>query len=155
GDRGEGAREAILAAFTAMNRPKDARDGLPAWTAEFDYVTGGLFAGEITAPHFDPVAFRYLREAAGLDWRDINPDIFGSMIQSIADQKERANLGMHYTSVPNIMKVLGPLFLDDLDAEIAKVWEKPRGLRRVIDRLAGIRVFDPACGSGNFLVVAH
>jgi SAM-dependent methyltransferase len=138
-----------------MNLPKGLRPGLPAWTAELGYVNGGLFAGEIDAPRFDPIAFRYLRDAARLNWREINPDIFGSMIQSVADPKQRSELGMHCTSVPNVMKVIGPLFLDDLDVEIAKAPDRPKALQRVIDRLAGIRVFDPACGSGNFLVVAY
>ncbi|MFN7053687.1 MAG: DNA methyltransferase, partial [Gemmobacter sp.] len=114
-----------------------------------------MFAGAITAPRFDPIAFRYLRDAADLNWKLINPDIFGSMIQSIADPKARSELGMHYTSVPNIMKVLGPLFLDDLDAAIDKVWDRAAGLRAQLLRLSQIRVFDPACGSGNFLVVAY
>ncbi|WP_045390122.1 DNA methyltransferase [Falsirhodobacter sp. alg1] len=155
GNRGEEAQATIIAAFRAMNLPKGARDGLPFWTAELEYVNGGLFAGEIDAPSFDVVAFRYLREASGLNWREINPDIFGSMIQSVADPKQRAELGMHYTSVPNIMKVIGPLFLDDLDAQIHNAWDKPKGLQQVLDRLSGIRVFDPACGSGNFLVVSY
>tara|TARA_R100000789_G_scaffold99578_1_gene106522 strand:- start:21 stop:1919 length:1899 start_codon:yes stop_codon:yes gene_type:complete len=155
GDKGEEARETIIAAFHAMNREKDKREDLPAWTAELEYVNGGLFAGTIDAPRFDPVAFRYLREACDLNWREINPDIFGSMIQSVADPKQRSELGMHYTSVPNIMKVIGPLFLDDLDAEIHKAWDRAKGLQQVLDRMSRIRVFDPACGSGNFLVVSY
>ncbi|PRZ48040.1 class I SAM-dependent DNA methyltransferase [Tritonibacter scottomollicae] len=155
GDKGEEARETIIAAFQAMNRPKAKREGLPAWTGELEYVNGGLFAGTIDAPRFDAVAFRYLREACDLNWREINPDIFGSMIQSVADPKQRSELGMHYTSVPNIMKVIGPLFLDDLDAEIHKAWDRAKGLQQVLDRMSRIRVFDPACGSGNFLVVSY
>ncbi|MGI1662376.1 class I SAM-dependent DNA methyltransferase [Palleronia sp. KMU-117] len=155
GNKGEEAREATLAAFRAMNMPKGQRVGLPAWTAELEYVNGGLFAGEIDVPAFDPAAFRYLKDAAALNWREINPDIFGSMIQSVADPKQRAELGMHYTSVPNIMKVIGPLFLDDLDAEIEKAWDRSKALARIRDRMGGIRVFDPACGSGNFLVVSY
>lgn len=155
GDKGEEARETVIAAFHAMNLPKDRRTTLPAWTVELEYVNGGLFAGDIDAPRFDVAAFRYLREACDLDWREINPDIFGSMIQSVADPKQRAELGMHYTSVPNIMKVIGPLFLDDLDAQIHKGWDKVPALKAVLTRLAGIRVFDPACGSGNFLVVSY
>ncbi len=155
GDKGEEARETIIAAFHAMNREKDKREGLPAWTGELEYVNGGLFAGTIDAPRFDAVAFRYLREACDLNWREINPDIFGSMIQSVADPKQRSELGMHYTSVPNIMKVIGPLFLDDLDAEIHKAWDRSKGLQQVLDRMSRIRVFDPACGSGNFLVVSY
>lgn len=155
GNRGEHASDTLIHAFTAMNRPKKDRAGLPAWATEFEYVNGGLFARSLNAPRFDPLAFRYLRDAADLNWKLINPDIFGSMIQSIADAKARSELGMHYTSVPNIMKVLGPLFLDDLDAAIEKVWDRIAGLRAQLLRLSQIRVFDPACGSGNFLVVAY
>lgn len=155
GDKGEGMREVLISAFTAMNTPRDRRDALPAWAREFEYVNGGLFAGGIDAPVFDPPSARYLRDVSAENWKGINPDIFGSMIQSVADAKLRSELGMHYTSVPNIMKVLGPLFLDDLDAEIEKAWDRERALRQVLDRIAKIRVFDPACGSGNFLVVAY
>ncbi len=155
GNKGEEAREVIIAAFNAMNRPKGKRSDLPAWAGDLEYVNGGLFAGPIDAPVFDVTAYRYLRDACGEDWREINPDIFGSMIQSVADPKQRAELGMHYTSVPNIMKVIGPLFLDDLDTEIDKAWERPNGLRKALTRIEGIRVFDPACGSGNFLVVSY
>lgn len=155
GNKGEEARGVIIAAFNAMNRPKNKRSDLPAWAGDLEYVNGGLFAGSIDAPVFDVTAYRYLRDACGEDWREINPDIFGSMIQSVADPKQRSELGMHYTSVPNIMKVIGPLFLDDLDAEIEKAWKRPNGLRKVLTRIEGIRVFDPACGSGNFLVVSY
>ncbi|WP_123619048.1 class I SAM-dependent DNA methyltransferase [Phaeobacter piscinae] len=155
GNKGEEAREVIIAAFTAMNQPKDKRSDLPAWAGDLEYVNGGLFAGSIDAPVFDVTAYRYLRDACNEDWREINPDIFGSMIQSVADPKQRSELGMHYTSVPNIMKVIGPLFLDDLDAEIDKAWDRAGGLRRALTRIEGIRVFDPACGSGNFLVVSY
>lgn len=155
GEKGQEARETIVAAFTAMNLPKNRRATLPAWTHELEYVNGGLFAGTIDAPRFDVIAFRYLREACSLNWREINPDIFGSMIQSVADSKQRSELGMHYTSVPNIMKVIGPLFLDDLDGEIHKAWDRAKALQQVLERMSQIRVFDPACGSGNFLVVAY
>lgn len=155
GDAGEEAHGVLICAFQAMNRPKEKRSDLPAWSHDLEYVNGGLFAGTIDAPRFDVTAYRYLRDACNLDWKEINPDIFGSMIQSVADPKARAELGMHYTSVPNIMKVLGPLFLDELDVEIEKAWDRPNVLRRVLDRMSVIRVFDPACGSGNFLVVAY
>ena len=155
GDKGEDLDTALRQAFTAMNRPKASRGDLPAWTHALEYVNGGLFAGAIYAPVFDATATRYFRDASSEDWKEINPDIFGSMIQSVANAELRSVLGMHYTSVPNILKVLGPLFLDEIDAEIEKAWERPNALRKIIDRLAGIRVFDPACGSGNFLVVAY
>lgn len=155
GNKGESAQETIISAFSAMNLPKDQRQTLPSWTAEFEYVNGGLFAGRIDAPQFDQLAFRYLRDACDMDWKLINPDIFGSMIQSIADSNARSELGMHYTSVPNIMKVLGPLFLDELDEAIEKASGKLPALRSLLKRLSHIKVFDPACGSGNFLVVAY
>lgn len=155
GNKGEYAQETTISAFSAMNLPKDQRQALPSWTSEFEYVNGGLFAGKIDAPQFDQLAFRYLRDACDMDWKLINPDIFGSMIQSIADPNARSELGMHYTSVPNIMKVLGPLFLDGLDEAIEKASGKLPALRSLLKRLSHIKVFDPACGSGNFLVVAY
>ena len=155
GNAGETAQAAILAAFTAMATPSGKRDDLPKWADDFPYVNGGLFAEGIAAPVFSRTAFQYLKEAAGMDWKEINPDIFGSMIQSIADPKARSELGMHYTSVPNILKVIGPLFLDDLDEAIEKAWNKASVLRAVLQRISKIRVFDPACGSGNFLVVSY
>lgn len=155
GDRGEDMRDVLISAFTAMNMEPGRRGSLPIWTRELEYVNGGLFAGTIDAPVFDPASTRYLKDVCRENWRDINPDIFGSMIQSVANAKLRSELGMHYTSVPNIMRVLEPLFLDELDAEIERSWERERGLRQLLERLSRIRVFDPACGSGNFLVVAY
>ncbi|MCR5939803.1 class I SAM-dependent DNA methyltransferase [Ochrobactrum sp. MH181795] len=155
GNRGEHAQSTIISAFTAMNLPSDQRTELPSWVTDFEYVNGGLFAGSIDVPQFDQLAFRYLREASDLKWNLINPDIFGSMIQSISDPTSRSELGMHYTSVPNIMKVLGPLFLDELDEAIEKAWNRPAALRAQLSRLSRMRIFDPACGSGNFLVVAY
>jgi hypothetical protein len=90
-----------------------------------------------------------------LDWKQINPDIFGSMIQAVADDEERGALGMHYTSVPNILKVLNPLFLDDLRAKLEEAGDNARKLLNLRNRIKRIRVFDPACGSGNFLVIAY
>lgn len=90
-----------------------------------------------------------------LDWSEINPDIFGSMIQAVADPEERTNLGMHYTSVENILKVIKPLFLDDLYDEFEKNKENARVLNRLLIRLGKIKFFDPACGSGNFLIITY
>lgn len=155
GDKGVEADVAIIQAFTAMNRPVDEREDLPAWTREIEYVNGGLFADRVDCPKFDAISWGYFKDAARLFWCEINPDIFGSLIQSIADPKARSELGMHYTSVPNILKVLGPLFLDEIDEAIEKSWGRPGALGRILDRLGQIHVFDPACGSGNFLVVAY
>nr|VFK59386.1 MAG: Methyltransferase domain-containing protein [Candidatus Kentron sp. TUN] len=143
--------------FRAMNTPREARAGanLPRWADPFPYVNGGLFSDDMEVPRFGKVARTYLLHIGGLDWTRINPDIFGSMIQAVADDDERGALGMHYTSVPNILKVLNPLFLDDLREKLIEAGDNPRKLLNLRKRLAKIRVFDPACGSGNFLVIAY
>lgn len=149
--------EVIGTLFRAMNTKIDERAGagIPRWADVFPYVNGGLFSGSTETPRFSRIAQRYLLHIGSLDWKKINPDIFGSMIQAVADDEERGALGMHYTSVPNILKVLNPLFLDDLRAKLAEADENPRTLLNLRKRMAKIRVFDPACGSGNFLVIAY
>ncbi len=149
--------EVIGAIFTAMNTRHEERAaaGVPRWALPFPYVNGGLFAGTMDVPRFSRTARAYLLQVGSLDWKQINPDIFGSMIQAVADESERGALGMHYTSVPNILKVLNPLFLDDLRAKLEEAGDNPRTLLNLRKRLARIRVFDPACGSGNFLVIAY
>ncbi len=147
----------IESIFKAMNTPPDDRPsaGIPRWAKAFPYVNGGLFSGSTDVPVFSKIARTYLLHIGGLDWRKINPDIFGSMIQAVADDDERGSLGMHYTSVPNILKVLNPLFLDDLREKLEEAGENPRKLLNLRSRMSKIRVFDPACGSGNFLVIAY
>jgi hypothetical protein len=154
---GSNTHEIIGEIFRAMNTagPDRAAAKLPRWAEGFPYVNGGLFSGSTEAPHFSKIAQRYLSHIGSLDWTQINPDIFGSMIQAVADDEERGALGMHYTSVPNILKVLNPLFLDDLRADLDAAGDNPRKLANLRDRMAKIRVFDPACGSGNFLVIAY
>lgn len=149
--------EVISEIFRAMNTPIADRDaaGLPRWANGFPYVNGGLFSGSTETPRFSRIAQRYLLHIGNLDWTQINPDIFGSMIQAVADEEERGALGMHYTSVPNILKVLNPLFLDDLRASLEEAGENHRKLLNLRKRMCKIRVFDPACGSGNFLVIAY
>jgi len=154
---GSNTHEVIGEIFRAMNTPiaKRAEAKLPRWADTFPYVNGGLFSGSTEAPRFSKIAQRYLSHIGSLDWTQINPDIFGSMIQAVADEEERSVLGMHYTSVPNILKVLNPLFLDDLRAELEAAGDNARKLANLRARMAKIRVFDPACGSGNFLVIAY
>lgn len=149
--------EVIQELFRAMNTAPEARKvaNLKIWAKEFPYVNGGLFADDIGCPSFSKIARSYLLRAGDLDWKEINPDIFGSMIQAVADDDERGSLGMHYTSVPNILKVLDPLFLDDLRRQLEEAEDNPRKLLNLRKRIANIRVFDPACGSGNFLVIAY
>lgn len=146
--------EVIETLFRAMNTKDHAAAGVPRW-ADFPYVNGGLFSGGTEVPRFSKMARTYLLHIGNLDWRQINPDIFGSMIQAVADDDERGALGMHYTSVPNILKVLNPLFLDDLRAQLEAAGDNPRMLLNLRKRMSRIRVFDPACGSGNFLVIAY
>jgi len=154
---GSNTHEVIGEIFRAMNTaiPKRAEARLPRWADTFPYVNGGLFSGSTDVPRFSKIAQRYLSHIGSLDWTQINPDIFGSMIQAVADEEERSVLGMHYTSVPNILKVLNPLFLDDLRAELEAASDNARKLANLRARMAKIRVFDPACGSGNFLVIAY
>jgi len=143
--------------FRAMNVDDPDRAGadLPNWADKFPYVNGGLFSGSTDVPKFSKIARSYLLHIGSLDWTKINPDIFGSMIQAVADDEERGALGMHYTSVPNILKVLNPLFLDDLRAQLDAAGDSKKKLKTLRARIAKIRVFDPACGSGNFLVIAY
>jgi hypothetical protein len=149
--------EVVSELFRAMNTKPDQREStnLRNWAKSFPYVNGGLFSDSVDVPRFTKIARSYLLHLGSLDWTKINPDIFGSMIQAVADDEERGALGMHYTSVPNILKVLNPLFLDDLRAKLEEAGDNIRKLLNLRNRIARIRVFDPACGSGNFLVIAY
>ena len=149
--------EIISELFRAMDtKPKERKkNNIKSWADKFPYVNGELFAGSTEVPKFTKIARSYLLHVGNLDWKKINPDIFGSMIQAVADDDERGSLGMHYTSVPNILKVLNPLFLDDLRTQLEEAGDNARKLLNLRKRIARIRVFDPACGSGNFLVIAY
>jgi hypothetical protein len=149
--------EVIGELFRAMNTPIKERDaaGIRNWAKPFPYVNGGLFSGGLEVPRFSRIARSYLLHIGNLNWKQINPDIFGSMIQAVADDEERGALGMHYTSRPNILKVLNPLFLDSLREQLEEAGDNARKLLNLRNRMARIRVFDPACGSGNFLVIAY
>ena len=151
--------EVVSELFRSMNTKLAERESakIRSWANVFPYVNGGLFTGSLDVPRFSKIARSYLLHVGDLDWTKINPDIFGSMIQAVADDEERGALGMHYTSVPNILKVLNPLFLDDLRARLAEAGDgqSPGSARKLLNlrqRISRIRVFDPACGSGNFLV---
>lgn len=165
---GSNTHEVISNIFRAMNIKLDERHlhqqslldesnspKLPIYADKFPYVNGGLFSGSTDVPKFSKIARTYLIRTGDLNWREINPDIFGSMIQAVADEDERGALGMHYTSVPNILKVLNPLFLDDLRNQLEAAGNNSRMLLNLRKRMAKIRIFDPACGSGNFLVIAY
>lgn len=123
--------------------------------ADFPYVNGGLFRDRTEIPEFNRKARRLLLEAAELHWDQIHADIFGSMIQAIVRTDMRADFGMHYTSVPNIMKVLEPLFLGSLREQLTAAGDNVKALEKLVERISRIRVLDPACGSGNFLIIAY
>ena len=152
----------------------------PSIIKQFPYVNGGLFSKHIQIPKMGARARRIIIECGELNWKDINPDIFGSMIQAVVNPEERANQGMHYTSVPNIMKVINPLFLDELRGEYNKLNEEYEQLlqmkkigaikesefyagcrpiskkcQALLARMSKMKFFDPACGSGNFLIITY
>ena len=129
----------------------------PKHLTEFPYVNGRLFTvtNDQAVPRFTKQARDELIASGTLIWRDINPDIFGSMFQAIVTPGKRSDLGQHYTSVPNILKTIEPLFLEDLKTAVNEAQNSERRLIRLLDRIAEIKVFDPACGSGNFLVIAY
>ncbi|EPG6919286.1 TPA: class I SAM-dependent DNA methyltransferase [Proteus mirabilis] len=141
--------------FDVLNTPAHQRNDLPKYLNDFPYVNGGLFKKQIKVPTFDAKARRMLLDSGSLDWSDINPDIFGSMIQGVADPETRSKMGMHYTSVSNIMKVIEPLFLNDLYEEFDKCNDNINKLKKLQVRLSRIKFFDPACGSGNFLIITY
>lgn len=154
---GSDVHQVISEIFRAMDTKQEERAGkkIKNWANKFPYVNGELFSGSVETPKFSKMARSYLLHVGNLDWKRINPDIFGSMIQAVADEDERSALGMHYTSVPNILKVLNPLFLDGIRAQLDEAEDNSRKLLNLRKRLSRIRVFDPACGSGNFLVIAY
>lgn len=140
--------------FDVMN--VEAREGLPDYLTDFPYVNGGLFADKLSIPKFHRKSRAMLIECgADLNWSEINPDIFGSMIQAVVHPDQRGNMGMHYTSVPNIMKVIEPLFLNELKEEFEKHADSKTKLEQLLLRLEHIKIFDPACGSGNFLIITY
>ena len=173
--------EMLGQAFQVMNVPnKERSEELTKEINQFPYVNGGLFASDIPIPKMGYKARKIIIECGELDWKDINPDIFGSMIQAVVNPDVRAKEGMHYTSVPNIMKVINPLFMDDLRGEYKKLEEfyeqkknlldmsalsqnqfvdecKPiiNGCNRLMVRMSKMKFFDPACGSGNFLIITY
>lgn len=160
---GKNTTEIIAKLFQAMALPDKSPEkrGLPIWARDFEYVNGGLFKEMTPVPQFSKSALRLFKDCGDYNWKEINPDIFGSMMQVIADPELRGNNGMHYTSVPNIMKLLHPLFLQSLEEQLQQARnlpdnaQKEKALNVLLKRLHNIHIFDPACGSGNFLITAY
>lgn len=141
--------------FEVLNTSENKRTNLPEYLNNFPYVNGGLFRKKHQTPIFTRRSRQAVIDAGELNWSAINPDIFGSMIQAVITPEHRGGLGMHYTSVPNIMKVIEPLFLNDLNEEFENGKFEPRKLNKLLERLGKLKIFDPACGSGNFLIIAY
>lgn len=142
--------------FQILNTPEDKRSRtLDDDQKQFPYVNGSLFAEPLPIPSFDSQMRRILLECCGFDWSKVSPAIFGSMFQSVMDKVKRRNLGAHYTSEKNILKLVRGLFLDDLYAEFEKVKNNASRLKAFHERIARLRFFDPACGCGNFLIITY
>ena len=141
--------------FEVLNTHENDRKNFPTFLNDFPYVNGGLFSKGLKAPTFTRRSRKAIIDSGKLDWSAINPDIFGSMMQAVITPDQRGGLGMHYTSVPNIMKVIEPLFLNDLKEAFEKTKGKQKKRNELLKRLRTIKIFDPACGSGNFLIIAY
>lgn len=134
---------------------KVVRAALPEHITRFPYVNGGLFKEYVPVPTLSRRTRTLMLKCGEYNWKEINPDIFGSMIQAVINPEVRSGMGVHYTSVPNIMKVIKPLFLDELTEEYTRIKDDVKKLRLMLLRLSKIKFFDPACGSGNFLIIAY
>ncbi len=154
-ENGEGLGEYLDLLFDVLNTKDNERSRFAHHFTEFPYVNGGLFENKIKLPVFTFNSRKLIMECGKLGWDAINPDIFGSMIQAVVNPNQRENLGMHYTSVPNIMKVIEPLFLNELYEELENIKDDFKKLTKFRERIAKIKIFDPACGSGNFLIISY
>jgi type I restriction-modification system DNA methylase subunit len=147
--------------FEVLNTPEKKRKNMPEYLKAFPFANGGLFREQYKAPTFTRGSRNAILNSGDQDWSAINPDIFGSMFQAVISVDQRGSLGQHYTSVPNIMRVIAPLFLNDLYEEFEKAKEtkkieaKIKKLKALLNRLYTMKIFDPACGSGNFLIIAY
>lgn len=151
---GSDIKDFLMVLFASLDDKE--KDGYPAYLAAFPYVNGQLFRDFTEIPEFNKEARDLLIESSSkLDWSNINPDIFGSMFQAVVRPGERTGLGQHYTSVPNIMKTIEPLFLNELKDEFNSAYDDSKKLEKLLTRLSAIKIFDPACGSGNFLIIAY
>jgi hypothetical protein len=153
---GSGVGAQIQELFQVLNTPNEKRpttigDNL----ANFPYINGGVFEETLPIFSFNSEMRKALIETTQYDWSKISPAIFGAMFQTVKSKEDRRSLGEHYTSEANILKVIRPLFLDDYLEKLAKSWDSPQALKKIRKELAGNNYLDPACGSGNFLVIAY
>lgn len=150
---GSDSGEYLSKLFEILNT--NQRNNFPSFLKKFPYVNGGLFKNKYEIPNLNSAFRKELIECGKLDWASINPDIIGSMLQAIVDQGQRHEIGMHYTSVLNILKVIKPLFLDKLYEKFNDAKSDQKKLKKLLNKIYNIIIFDPACGSGNFLVICY
>ena len=155
---GSDLSDRITRLFDVLNMPEDVRTRRTLLTDElkqFRYVNGGLFAERLTLADFDAKMRQTLIDCANFDWNTISPAIFGAMFQGVIDKNQRREMGAHYTSEENILRLINPLFLDDLWKEFDRVKTDPTALERFHSKLGQLKFLDPACGCGNFLIVTY
>lgn len=153
---GSDLKDFFINLFKALDNKDKTNFSTPY--SDFPFVNGTIFNAakhDIAVPDFNAQARHLLLECTKSDWSEINPDIFGTMFQGIVDPERRDHNGMDYTSVPNIMKVIEPLFLDELHKRFDEIYNTPSELKKLLSRIRSIKVFDPACGTGNFLIIAY
>ena len=153
-DDGSDLAEVMSLLFEALDKKASAKTTYPSFIQEFPYVNGSLFTRKLDIPKLNSKVRKLIIDCGNQDWKEINPDIFGSMFQAVSVAEVRSGLGQHYTSVPNIMKVIEPLFLNDLREEYEKA-DTEKKLKNLLGRIYNLKIFDPACGSGNFLIIAY
>ncbi|RAP43737.1 MAG: hypothetical protein BZ135_09110 [Methanosphaera sp. rholeuAM6] len=148
--------EKIQKLFSILNTPENKRqNSLPEYLKAFPYVNGRLFEERIAPPNFTPKMKNSLINTCEFDWSEISPAIFGSIVQNTMDEQLRREFGAHFTSETNVKKVINSLFMDELWEEYNKNKSNPKKLEKLHDKIGRINVFDPACGSGNFLIVSY
>ena len=148
--------EKLSGIFQQLNTHPDAQQtNIPITLEKFPYINGDLFAKKLSIVHFNQKMREVLLKCCAFDWSQISPAIFGAMFQSATDQENRRILGAHYTSEQNIMKIIEPLFLDELWAEFDKIKNQPKKLQEFHKKITKLKFLDPACGCGNFLIIAY
>ena len=153
----------IKAIFEKLSTNIFDRDKIASYLVDYPYVNGNLFSKKHVEVNFDCKLRKLIIEAGEmLNWTEVNPDILGSMLQAVASSDKRSHLGMHYTSVPNILKTIKPLFLNELNDKISEIIDselknnnKAKKLIELLERISKMKFLDPACGSGNFLIIAY
>lgn len=141
--------------FQELNRPEDRRLSSDELVKAFPYVNGAVFGDPVNIPSFDRSARETVLEAAHFNWSSISPAIFGSLFQAVKSKEARRELGEHYTTETNILKALRPLFLDELEHEFRRSYDSKGRLEALLERMGTLHIFDPACGCGNFLIIAY